>query len=221
MIREPLLREVALKFLAGQEQRSIIAVDGVDGSGKSTFADALAITIRRLGRPVIRASVDGFHNPREVRYRLGRHSPEGYFLDSYNYDALRRSTLFPFRSGAPTIQTAHFDHRTNREAPSAFVVIEPSSVLLIDGIFLHRDELVSSWDMSVFLDVPFAVTFKRMADRDGSKPDPIAPENRRYFQGQCIYLKKCKPRERATIVIDYADPEAPRIIPRSSLPLTS
>jgi uridine kinase len=64
-------------------------------------------------------------------------------------------------------------------------VAEPDvrSVLLIDGIFLHRDELISCWDLSVFLDVSFVISYMRMAARDGSNPDPDAPEHHRYLEG--------------------------------------
>ena len=41
-----------------------IAIDGVDGVGKTTLADELAGVLSSGERPVIRASVDGFHNPR-------------------------------------------------------------------------------------------------------------------------------------------------------------
>ncbi|WP_330276758.1 hypothetical protein OG205_14535 [Lentzea sp. NBC_00516] len=40
-------------------------------------------------------------------------------------------------------------------------VASPSALLLVDGIFLHRDELVRHWDFSVFLDVGFAVSVAR------------------------------------------------------------
>jgi uridine kinase len=56
--------------------------------------------------------------------------------------------------------------------------------------------------MSIFLDVPFAVTVPRMAQRDGAPPDPEHPSWFRYLQGQRIYLSTCKPTERATYVID-------------------
>ena len=61
----------------------------MDGAGKTTFADELAAELLREGRTVVRISVDGFHRPRDERYRRGRHSPEGFWADSYDYDALR------------------------------------------------------------------------------------------------------------------------------------
>ena len=181
--------------------RAIVAIDGVDGSGKTTFADMLAPMIERGGREVIRASVDGFHNLRSVRYRRGKTDPEGYFLDSYNYDALRHFLIEPFRQGASVVDVARFDHRTDEEITSARREVGPSAILLLDGIFLHRDELHSLWDYSVFLSVPFSVSYERMARRDGFNPNPVAPENRRYYEGQQLYLRACQPETRATTVI--------------------
>ena len=50
------------------DRRIRVAIDGVDGAGKTVLADALAPLVIAKGREVIRASVDGYHNPRAVRY---------------------------------------------------------------------------------------------------------------------------------------------------------
>ena len=39
--------------------RTLLAVDGIDGAGKTQFADALADALRGKGHTVIRASIDG------------------------------------------------------------------------------------------------------------------------------------------------------------------
>jgi uridine kinase len=62
-----------------------VAVDGRTGSGKTTFADEVACTISAVGKNVVRASVDGFHHLAKVRYRQGRHSPDGYFEDARDW----------------------------------------------------------------------------------------------------------------------------------------
>jgi uridine kinase len=157
-----------------------VAVDGVDGAGKTHFADELAALI---GEAAVRVRVDDFLNPPEVRYRLGRDSPEGFFLDSFDYPAFRRAL----------------------EAPRAALVVA-------DGIFLHRDELVELWDYSVWLEVPFTVSVPRGAARGygfGS-PDPDAQSNRRYVDGQRLYIACCSPQARATVVIDNSDLDAPQ-----------
>jgi uridine kinase len=179
------------------------AIDGVDGVGKTTLANELVEPIRRRGRPVIRASIDGFHNPRAVRYRRGRTSPEGYFRDSFNYAAFVGTLLEPLGpAGRLRYRRAVFDYRTDSEVTLPFETAEADAVLLVDGVFLLRPELRGHWDISVFLEAPFETTIARCAQRDGGSPDPNAVENRRYVEGQELYLSECDPRGLATILID-------------------
>jgi uridine kinase len=88
----------------------------------------------------------------------------------------------------------------------------PSSILLFDGIFLHRPELLRYCDTSIFLRVDFAVSVARSAARDGYPTDPKALANRRYVEGQRTYLRTCEPEAKATIVIDNNDLSAPVLI---------
>lgn len=119
-IRKSLLVEVAKRLVSIRPDRTIcVAIDGVDGAGKTTFADELGASVSAFGRPVIRASVDSFHNPKVVRYRQGRHSPEGCFEDSYNYAALGALLLDPLRpGGSQRCRTTFFDHLLDRELPA-------------------------------------------------------------------------------------------------------
>jgi uridine kinase len=187
-----------------------VAIDGVDGAGKTTFADQFADAIRALQRPVIRASVDGFHNPRTLRYRRGRSSPEGYFEDSYNYAAVKACLLDPLSpGGSRRYRAAVFDHVTDMAVSVPEREASPSSILLFDGIFLHRPELRPYWDASIFLHVDFAVSVSRCASRDGTSPDVTAIVNRRYVEGQRLYLVACEPAKRATMTIDNNELSTP------------
>lgn len=190
---------------------TMVAVDGVDGAGKTMFADALAHRLEADGVMVVRTGIDSFHNPRAVRYARGKDSPEGFYRDSYNLDALRTLLLYPARIDRP-FRTAAFDHRTDRPVSTNPLRIELPAVLIFDGLFLHRKELRDEWDLSIFLDVPFEVSYARMAKRDGSDPDPNAPANRRYLEGQKLYFQEASPQKQADILIDYSDLDEPRIV---------
>ena len=190
-----------------------VAVDGVDGAGKTVFADELAAVLTGRGRAVLRASVDGFHHPRPVRHRRGRDSAEGFWLDSYDHDRLVAELLGPLGPGGTgVVRTAVHDWRTDRPVDAPPLRVPRRSVLVLDGIFLHRDELAAYWDFSVYLDVDFSVSVPRMAARDGTPADPADPANRRYVGGQRHYLAACRPRDRATVVIDNTDLRAPRVV---------
>jgi uridine kinase len=70
-----------------------VAIDGRTSSGKTTVAAELAHELDRIGRATIGTSIDGFHRPRRDRYARGRHSPEGYYFDARDLDAVRRLLL--------------------------------------------------------------------------------------------------------------------------------
>jgi uridine kinase len=66
--RAAVLATVAARIDALPTRRPVrVAIDGVTGSGKSTFADELVAHVRR---PVVRATVDGFNRPRSSGTRL-------------------------------------------------------------------------------------------------------------------------------------------------------
>jgi uridine kinase len=212
--RESLLRKIADTIQAMPFTGVLrVGVDGVDGAGKTMFADELAAVLRESPREIIRASTDSFHNPRAIRYRLGRQSPEGFYADSFNLAAIQEVLLDPLSpGGSRRYRTAMFDHVTDSEVVVAEQHATDSAILLFDGIFLHRPELRSYWDFSLFLNVPFHISIARCAGRDNGIPDPAAPENRRYVEGQKIYLGSCSPQSRATLVVDNADLSAPYIV---------
>jgi uridine kinase len=72
-----------------------VGIDGPDASGKTFFADGVAAALRNRGRPVVRVSVDDFHQVRAVRYRLGRGSAEGFWLHAFDYGRLLSDVLDP------------------------------------------------------------------------------------------------------------------------------
>ena len=97
----------------------------------------------------------------------------------------------------------------------------PGDILVLDGIFLHRPELRAYWDYSIFLEVAFAVSIPRGAQRGESSPDPEAASNQRYVRGQELYLRGCEPARFATVTINNDDLLAPYIVMPSAPDATS
>jgi uridine kinase len=161
----------------------------------------------------VRVSLDDFHNVRAMRYRQGRESAEGFWRDSFNYQRFRSDVLVPFApSGSRLYRAVAHDLFTDTVLDPEPCTALPGTVLIVDGLFLHRDELADAWDLSVFLDVPFSVTAKRMALRDGTNPNPEHPSMRRYVEAQRIYFNACSPHQRTDILIDNQELSTSRII---------
>nr|AIU93465.1 hypothetical protein LRS1606.31 [Rhodococcus sp. NS1] len=191
--------------------RAFIAVDGVDGSGKSTFSARLVQQLHP--RLVVVLHAHDFLNPAAVRHAKGKDSPEGFWTELYNYSAMKAYALDPLgRDGDGWYRPASYDSEADRVTCPSLLHASEEALVLVEGLFLHRDELVDLWDLSIFLDVPFAETARRMAERDGTHPDPEHDSMRRYIGGQRIYFERTRPWERATIIVDNTNFDDPRII---------
>ncbi len=222
--RRTVIEQLADRIVAVQREHPVrVAIDGVDAAGKTFLADELVEPIEARARKVMRASVDGFHNPGAIRYRLGADSPEGYYRDSFNHRAILEHLLLPLGPGGNRqYYRALFDHQEDaptsalrREAPS-------DAVLLFDGVFLLRPELAPFWDFSIFIEVDFHTAVPRAVQRDLQNGAGLVEQTltdrymRRYVPGQQIYFQEARPQQNANVRLVNNDFENSEIIWLSS-----
>jgi uridine kinase len=215
-VRRALIASVA-DLIPEPPRPLLIAIDGVDGAGKTTFANELADELQVRGLVVERASIDDFHHPREHRHRHGR-TAEAIWSRHFDYRSLRRELVDPWLAGSGSAYRSTW-HDVRRDE---YVVCEPrvvphGGVLVVDGLFAQRTELANAWDFVVFLDVPFDVSVARLAVRDGTPDDPEHPEHLRYVAAQRHYFDRCSPLAQADLVIDNTDVSAPAVADGQSL----
>ena len=215
--------EELLAQIAEERQRRFarfrICVDGRDGAGKSTFADRLGSALRDGGAEVHRASIDDWQRPSVDRYRRGRESPEGYYLDSFDSEAVRRELLDPFApNGSGRCRLAAADAVSDREFERVTIEVGPRAVLVFDGVFLHRPELAGCWELSIYLRVDEAVALDRGVRRDTARSHDGEGERRlyerRYAPGQTLYHDAVRPELVADVVVDNTDLARPVILRR-------
>ena len=186
-----------------------VGIDGPSAAGKTTLANSLATALRaRTGRTVVRAEIDYFMLMVEDRTAHPYDSPESYYLDAWNYPAIRQQLLEPLGPGGS---------RRYRTALGAAEETAPDdAILLADGVFLQRPELDHLWDLRIYVDVPDAESLRRGIERDRHWMGSAAEAERRYLSkylpGEQRYRAEVRPRESAAIVIDNLDPARPRLI---------
>ena len=221
--RTRLIVDVA-KLIGSKQQAGrplLVAIDGIDGAGKTTFADELAAAAHEMS--IVRASIDSFHNPRQLRWQRGRSSPLGFYLDSHNLDSLRTELLDPFAAGAgSSYRTAVFDEPSDGPIETDQSIVASQDVLIFDGIFLQRPELADYWDLTVFLDGQKRVELGRLGlvlDELPDDPDQAALHTmewaerfERYRSGMRYYLDLVEPASCSDILIDNNDLKHPRLL---------
>ena len=197
-----------------------VALDGVDGAGKTHLADELVGPLSRSGRQIIRASIDGFHYPRAHRYKRGRKSADGYFHDSFNYGQLRSQLLDPLGpGGSMEYRSAAFDYRVDSPIEALLLTADRDAILLVDGVFLQVPHLADAWDFIVWVEAPFETTVERAVLRDaargGDETATRAAYAVRYVPGQQLYLDSCHPKASADVIFENSAFDAPRLTPHA------
>jgi uridine kinase len=91
----------------------------------------------------------------------------------------------------------------------------PSDVVIVaDGVFLQRPELVDLWDATIWVEADLDVAARRGAERNlvwfDSHDETHERYRVRYLPAQRRYIADQRPHERATFILrnsDLTDPE--------------
>ncbi|WP_148210587.1 uridylate kinase [Beijerinckia indica] len=199
-----------------------IAIDGRTASGKTTFADELAQRIRIQNREIIRTSIDEFHLPKADRYARGRLSAEGYYHDGYDLPAVVAFLLRPLGPGGDRLyRTASFDLVKDQPVEQEPKLAPEDAILIVDGTFLQRPELVAEWDLVIFLESSEEVSESRGINRDrellGGEDSARRLYAERYLPAFEQYERLCSPKVTADAIVNNDDFEFPILsIPRDS-----
>lgn len=198
-----------------------VAVDGITGVGKTTFARGLVGAVQERSRVAAQVSMDGFHNPRAVRYRQGRGSADGYYEDAYDFASMRRELLDPLGPGGDRrYRTAVIDLATDEAIDESPLTASADDVVVVDGSFLQKPELAGGWDLVVYLHASFEAAEARGAARDaeamGGLDAARTAFRTRYHAAQRRYLAECSPLQAADVVVDAEEITAMRLVPNGS-----
>ena len=172
----------------------IVGIDGLDGSGKSRLAVALADTLTAAGHPATLLHVDDFRRPLDFQ-GLDELAEKALYYDQY-YDFAALGQALAERARAAI----------------------PGAVTIVEGVMLLRAPLpAGTW--LILLDARSEEARNRILARDrakGRSPEEI--EHRiafRYFPAQARYWFENDPGARAHAVIDNTDWRRPRVVRRA------
>lgn len=171
-------------------ERSIVAIDGQCGSGKTHFSALISELF-----PCNIVHMDDFYLPVNQRYA------DWLKLPGANMDLLRfrDEILLPARSGQQLIYRP-FDCRTGSQKPSS--VLPAQLLTVVEGSYSHHPLLDSQYDLKIFLTCSKQEQLIRLATREGEHfpafTDIWSPLEEQYFQHYSV-------KEHSDIVIDTSN----------------
>jgi uridine kinase len=179
-------------------QTLLIGVDGAGGSGKSTFAQSL-----RFYDPdqVTVVEMDDFFRPSAHRPPgVGADKPIG---EDFDWRRVADQVLDPLNRD----HVAHYQrYDWDRDALAEWIDIAPGGVVVVEGVYATRRELMTAYDLRVWVDAPVAVRLARGLARDGEQARSSWEHD--WMPAEARYAQEHDPRASADLVIDGVPPES-------------
>ncbi len=192
-----------------KDKAFVIGINGIDGAGKTKFAESLEDYLNTKGYQTQLIQIDDFHNPKAIRY-AGKDQADNYYNKSFNTNLIVKKLLSPIKERRPlSLNYTALDLNTDEYELNRTFNIDQNTIVIVEGVFLFREKLVPYIDYKIFLDIPLEESKRRAIIRD-SEAD-IKKYDVKYLPAQAKYLDEHPPRKVADIIIDNTDWELPSV----------
>jgi uridine kinase len=195
--------------------KTIVAIDGIDGSGKSTFAKNLAVSLADQDCKSVIISVDDFRRP--IAWDTLTIPEVDAYYDAYYDLELAEQCLRAFLAGECHVTIPRYDLSTERIDGTRRLDFTDAQVAIVEGVFPLRIPSVRT-GLLVFLAVSPTEARRRIIARDMKKGRTKAETerriDRRYFSAQQRYHHAFDPPGRADVVIANETPASPQVTRR-------
>lgn len=199
------IKEVINLFKTKERERVfVLGIDGLGGSGKTTFVQMLIASFKAEGIKTNILHIDDFIYPKSVRYDSSKKEWECYYYLQWRYDYLLKEIFIPIKSGHTIDKQIEIYDKDKDNYYFQHLKLDCDTILIIEGVFLQRIELRPFLDYVVFIDVPKEERLKRVLNRDtyiGDGKAIVAKYENRYFPAEEHYITHYTPAKKANHTI--------------------
>lgn len=201
---ENLLEEVlAARRRTDPGRAVLVALSGIDGSGKGFVAARIVAALEERGLRVAGINIDGWLNLPRVRF--GDTDPaEHFYLHAIRFDELFAQLVLPLRERRSLVLDADFAEETATAYVKHRYAFEDVDVIVLEGVYLLKRALRAYYDVSGWIDCTFETALERALARGQEglpAEETIAAYRKIYFPAQEIHLARDEPRAAASAIL--------------------
>lgn len=190
----------------------LVAISGIDASGKGALALSLAQQLQARGLKTALIALDPWHEPQSVRFS-SRQPAEHFYTHAFRWDELFASLILPLKQNRSVTLTTTLIEIAQDKFYSHTYRFENVDVILLEGIFLLKRDLRSHYDLAFWVECSFDAALRRavMRNQEGADPWDIVKDYQTiYFPAQRVHFEKDAPLDSADLVyLNEKQPQAP------------
>lgn len=169
----------------------IVAIDGLGGAGKTTLVHQLKNSLDN----VVILHIDDHIVKRAQRYNTSYEEWFEYYQLQWDAVYLKENLFGKLHQNERIIHLP-FYYKEEDTLTNKAIMIPPKSIVIIEGVFLLREEWKGFYDYIIFLDCPSEVRYERVIHRDtyiGDLEERLRKYKNRYWLAEDFYFKKQSP----------------------------
>jgi uridine kinase len=187
----------------GRERATLIAISGIDASGKGHLARKLAQGLRERAYRVALVGVDGWLRLPQERFNAvdtARH----FYSRAIRFEEMFQHLILPLRERRSIEVQVDFTEETASSYRKEWYRFVDVDVILLEGIFLLKKDYRHQYDLSIWIECSFETALQRAVARaqEGLSPaETVRAYESIYFPAQRLHFQLDAPMRAANMVL--------------------
>lgn len=180
----------------------LVGISGIDASGKGYVAAKLAASLEQRGLRCGVINADGWLNLPQIRFG-GEDKARHFFENAFRFDEMFSRLIQPLKATLSIDITADQVQETAADFHSHQFKFIDLDVILLEGIFLFRNEFRPHFDLTIWIDCDFDVALRRAIARgqEGlAREATLTAYETIYFPAQRLHFEIDDPRSSADVI---------------------
>lgn len=194
---------VAARKVVPRPRSALIAVTGIDGSGKGYLTARIVQRLREHRLNSVGISVDGWLNLPGVRFG-GERLAEQFYRHAIRFEQMFEQLILPLQAQRTHTVFADYAEETAHQYRKFLYSNYDVDVVVLEGIYLLKRAFRHHYDLSLWIECSLETALERALERgqEGLPPrETIEAYESIYFPAQRIHIALDDPRSAADAII--------------------